>query len=422
MNTRITSLLLKDVRCFAGAQRAELSKATLLVGENSTGKSTFLGCLNGIVHLTGLVELTDQTNYFDQEPFQMGSFENLVRSGSSSFRVGIGMEDTCFRQLEIEFEPGRGDALQERVLELKLADTPPRGGARLRIERDTPEGKEERWRFSGPGFEFTLDQSVVSYRQFTSWLSQNVRRNILPFDSDVTQFKKRMGRTTDRELAMFGKFINFFRHQFRAPETALAVRAIDPNGLERSRSYPKDPLGVLGGGAHPGAINNSGRELGLFNRVDVRERGPHQYEILADVSGVMRNLVDVGYGITSVLPLIKSLVDTSRDTLLLLQQPEVHIHPSAQAKLVRMMAESNHRLIVETHSDHVIDWLRIMVTEGDLAASDVSIVYFERLADDPSKTRLHQLCLDGSGNLSGQPQNYRQFFSEETARLLGLPI
>ena len=150
MNTRITSLLLKDVRCFAGAQRAELSKATLLVGENSTGKSTFLGCLNGIVHLAGLVELTDQTNYFDQEPFQMGSFENLVRSGSSSFRVGIGMEDDRFRQLEIEFEPGRGDALQERVLELKLADTPPRGGARLRIERDTPEGREERWRFSGP--------------------------------------------------------------------------------------------------------------------------------------------------------------------------------------------------------------------------------------------------------------------------------
>ena len=422
MNTRITSLSLKDVRCFAGAQRAELSKATLLVGENSTGKSTFLGCLNGIVHLAGLVELTDQTNYFDQEPFQMGSFENLVRSGSSSFRVGIGMEDDRFRQLEIEFEPGRGDALQERVLELKLADTPPRGGARLRIERDTPEGREERWRFSGPEFEFTLDQSVVSYRQFTSWLSQYVRRNVLPFDGDVTQFKKRMGRTTDRELAMFGKFINFFRHQFRAPETALAVRAIDPNGLERSRSYPKDPLGILDEGAHPEAINNSGHELGLFNRVDVRERGPHQYEILADVSGVMRNLVDVGYGITSVLPLIKSLVDTSRDTLLLLQQPEVHIHPSAQAKLVRMMAESNHRLIVETHSDHVIDWLRIMVTEGDLAASDVSIVYFERLADDPSKTRLHQLRLDGSGNLSGQPQNYRQFFSEETGRLLGLPI
>ena len=422
MSGKITSLSLKDVRCFAGEQHAELSKVTLLVGENSTGKSTFLGCIYDLVRLSGLVELTDQTNYFDQKPFCMGSFENLARSGYPSFRVGIGMEDDRFRRLEIEFEPGHDGAMQERVLELELAANPSHAGAQLRIARETPEGRAERWRFEGPGFEFELDQSVVSYKQFTTWLSQYVRRNVLPFDGDVTRFRKRMGRTTDQELVMFGKFINFFRHQFRASETPIAVKAIDPNGLERRRSYPDDPLGVLDGGTHLEAINNVGRKLDLFNRVDVRERGPHQYEILADVSGVMCNLVDVGYGITNVLPLIKSLMEASRNTLFLLQQPEVHIHPSAQAKLVRIVAESNHTFIVETHSDHVIDWLRIMVTEGNLAASDVGIVYLERRADDPSATRLYQLRLDGSGNLSGQPQNYRQFFSEETARLMGLPV
>ena len=87
-----------------------------------------------------------------------------------------------------------------------------------------------------------------------------------------------------------------------------------------------------------------------------------------------------------------------------------------------MMVESKHAFVVETHSDHVFDWLRILVTEGQMGASDVSIVYFERVAEDPSATRLYQLSLDGSGNLSGQPRSYREFFSEETARLLGLPI
>ena len=135
----------------------------------------------------------------------------------------------------------------------------------------------------------------------------------------------------------------------------------------------------------------------------------------------MRNLADVGYGVTSVLPLAKALVDAPSTTQFLLQQPEVHIHPSAQAKLAEMMARSPHRFIIETHSDHIIDWFRILVTEARMAASDFGIVYFERVSDDPSATRLHQLSLDGSGNLTGQPNNYRQFFSEETARLLGLP-
>ena len=422
MSARITSLSLKNVRCFAGEQHAELAKATLLVGENSTGKSTFLGCLNGLVHLAGLVDLTDRTNYFDQRPFHMGSFENLVRSGCKSFLVGVGLEGGPFRRMEIEFAAGHNDAPQEKTLELELADSPPHSGARLKIARETHGGKTKRWRFEGPGFEFELDQSDVSYTQFTTWLSQAVRRNLLPFGGDVTQFRKRMDGAADEELAAFGKFTNFFRHQFRASETPLAVDAPVPQDMERARSYTEDPLEVRDGRTDLEAIGNAGRKLGLFNRIDVRERRPDQYEVLADVAGVMHNLVDVGYGVTSVLPLIKALVDAPKETLFLLQQPEVHIHPSAQAKLVEMIASSNHTFIVETHSDHVIDWLRILVTEGNVAASDVGIVYLDRLADDPSATRLHQLRIDGSGNLSGQPRNYRHFFSEETARLLGFPI
>lgn len=420
MSARITSLSLKDVRCFAGEQRAELSKTTLLVGENSAGKSTFLGCLNGLVHLAGLVELTDGMNCFDQAPFSMGSFENLVRSGCPSFRVGL--EDDRFRRLEIEFVAGHGTSPQERTLELELATSPPHAGAALRIARETPGGNTERWCFAGPGFEFELDQSDVSYTQFTTWLSRSVRYGLLPFGGEVAQFRKRMGGVTNQELAAFGKFINFFRHRFRVPETPLSINPIDPRGFDRRRFYPFDPLGIGDGRTDLDAINNVGRNLGLFSRIDVRERSLHRYEVLADVSGVTRNLADVGYGVTSLLSFIKALVDAPTGTLFLLQQPEVHIHPSAQAKLVEMMAKSHHNFIVETHSDHVIDWFRILVTEGDLAASDVGIVYFERLTDDPSATRLHQLSFDGSGNLSGQPRNYRQFFSEETARLLGLPI
>ncbi len=422
MSTTITHLLLRDVRCFAGEQRAELSKVTLLVGENSVGKSTFLGCLNGVAHLSNLVELADSENCFDQEPFFMGSFQNLVRSGCSALQLGVGLDGHCFRRFDVEFTAGRDGGLAEAVLDLELRDDRPNARTALRITRDSSTSVDEQWCFDGPGFEFRLDQSDVSYTQFTTWLSRSVRYGLLPFGGEMTQYRKRVrGTATDQELVAFGRFVNFFRHRFRPPSVPLSVKPVDPRGWGQARYYPVDPLGIRDGRTDPDAIAKTGQHLDLFDGVETRERAPQRYEVLVDVPGGMRNLADVGYGVTTVLPLAKALADAPSGTQFLLQQPEVHIHPSAQAKLVEMMARSPHRFIVETHSDHVIDWFRILVTESRMAASDLGIVYFERLRDDPSSTRLHQLSLDGSGNLSGQPSGYRQFFSEETARLLGLP-
>ena len=420
MSTILTHLLLKNVRCFAVEQRAELSKVTLLVGDNSVGKSTFLGCLKGVARLSDLVKLEDGVNCFDQEPFSMGSFENLVRSGCSAFRLGVGLDGGYCRRFDVEFVAGPAGGLRERTLDVELSDddrASPR--AALRIAR-LSEGDDEQWRFNGPGFEFRLDQSDVSYTQFTTWLSHSVRYGVLPFGGEVTQYRKRVSdAASDRELAAFGRFVNFFRHRFRPPRMPLSV--VDLSSWRRTRYYPVDPLGIGDDRTDPGAIGDVGQNLGLFGRIETRERAPQRYEVLVDVSGEMRNLADVGYGVVSVLPLAKALVDAPPGTQFLLQQPEVHIHPSAQAKLVEMMAKSPHRFIIETHSDHIVDWFRILVTEAQMAPADFGIVYFERLSDDPSATRLYQLSLDGSGNFTGQPNNYRQFFSEETARLLGLP-
>ena len=422
MSTALRTVSLTDVRCFAGEQRADLSKITLLVGENSVGKTTFLGCLNALVRLAGLEELDDQTNCFDQAPFSMGTFGTLARSGSTSFRVAIGLNDGPVGQFAIQFTEGAGGSLKEFALDLQLSDGPPETGPTLAIVRETPDSYSERWRFDGPAFRFHLSQSDVSYVQFTTWLSRSIRYGLLPFAGDVTQFRKRVGNATDQDLAAFGRFVNFFRHRFLAPKTPLQITPIHPRGLEPQRLYTFNPLDGPSGRLDLDAINEAGRHLRLFNRIDVRQLGRDTFEVLVDVSGTLRNISDVGYGVASLLPFLKALASAHSGTLFLLQQPEVHIHPSAQAKLVEMMAKSDHAFIVETHSDHVIDWFRILVKEQQLAPSDVGIIYFEALPSDASVTHLHQISLDERANLRGQPRSYRQFFSNETARVLGLPV
>ncbi len=106
--------------------------------------------------------------------------------------------------------------------------------------------------------------------------------------------------------------------------------------------------------------------------------------------------------------------------MFLLQQPEVHLHPSAQAALGNLfcqVAKPERQLVVETHSDHLLDRVRMDVRDGTtrLKPEDVSIFFFERGDLD---VHIYSLRIDEEGNIGGAPGSYRRFFMEEVARSL----
>ena len=106
--------------------------------------------------------------------------------------------------------------------------------------------------------------------------------------------------------------------------------------------------------------------------------------------------------------------------MFLLQQPEVHLHPSAQAALGSLLCQvagKEHQIVVETHSDHLMDRVRMDVRDGesDLTPDDVSILYFERGGLD---VKIHSLRIDEEGNILDAPDGYRSFFMEEVSRSL----
>ena len=177
------------------------------------------------------------------------------------------------------------------------------------------------------------------------------------------------------------------------------------------------------------ALEEFGKDAGLFDEISVRQlgknkNGPFQIQIrkFGDrTKGPQRNLIDVGYGVSQVLPVITELLRRDAPAMFLLQQPEVHLHPSAQAALGSLFCQvaPRRRLIVETHSDHLLDRVRMDVRDGTthLRPEDVSILFFERRDLD---IRIHSLRLDKEGNVLDTPPSYRQFFMEETRRSLRL--
>ena len=134
------------------------------------------------------------------------------------------------------------------------------------------------------------------------------------------------------------------------------------------------------------------------------------------------NLIDMGYGLSQALPVITELLREDAQFLFLLQQPEVHLHPRAQAALGSLfcqIASAKRQLVIETHSDHLIDRVRMDIRDGKshLKPDDVSILWFERQDLD---VKIHSLGIDQEGNIIDAPETYRDFFMKETARSLGI--
>jgi len=179
------------------------------------------------------------------------------------------------------------------------------------------------------------------------------------------------------------------------------------------------------------ALEEFGKTSGLFDEVTIRSLGrgigtPFQVEIRKfgkRLKGPSKNLIDVGYGVSQILPVITELSRRDSPQVFLLQQPEVHLHPSAQAALgslfCNIAAEGKQQIIVETHSDHLLDRVRMDVRDGktELKPKDVSILFFEEGELDVS---IHSIRLDENGNVLDAPPSYRRFFMEETRRSIGL--
>ena len=178
------------------------------------------------------------------------------------------------------------------------------------------------------------------------------------------------------------------------------------------------------------ALEQFGQESGLFDEISVKPLGkrggePFQMQVRKfgrRAKGPLRNLVDVGYGVSQALPVITELFRDDKTPMFLLQQPEVHLHPSAQAALGSLfcqISDWSRQLVVETHSDHLVDRVRMDVRDktGKLRPDDVSILFFER---EDLDVRIHPLRLDAEGNIVGAPSSYRRFFMEESRRSLKL--
>ena len=446
-----TDLILRDVRCFAGEQRGRLRPITLLVGENSTGKTTFLGCYGALLRMFSPFGMLDESLDFNQEPFAMGSFRDIVRSrrGPSGrineFQIGFALETQRsglpYERLTATFrEEGSQPTIwglriqfgSESFLELRRNDD---GGTSVQVpdcallKTDVP--FDRAWFLLGGLMEdFDEDDRVLR----RSLNLEPVFEYLHSIRSPSKGGKRRSSIRQRSALATpnLPELIPVAPLRSKPKRTYDPVReTASPEGehipmlMMRLDRTDKDHWDSL----HDGLVE-FGADAGLFSDIKVRRHGkqmsdPFQLQVKVR-SSHYANIVDVGYGISQSLPILVDIMAANdrrsrlRERTFLLQQPEVHLHPRGQAQLASLFINAfkkrGNRFLIETHSDYIVDRVRISVRQGLLKPDDVSILYFEPKGN---AVNIHNMGLDDDGNLEGAPPGYRKFFLRETDRLLG---
>lgn len=128
---------------------------------------------------------------------------------------------------------------------------------------------------------------------------------------------------------------------------------------------------------------------------------------------------NVGFGYSYALPILIAGLTADKDTVLIVENPEAHLHPSAQSmitKFLGLVANRGVQVFIETHSEHILNALRVMVVQENMKASDINVMYFDRELEDYFET----ITIEGNGKLDHWPANFFDQAEKDLNVLLGI--
>ena len=450
----IKKFVLKDVRCFEGVQEFNIRPLTFLVGENSTGKSTILGCMQALGNFAGIKAKKYFYFDFNSDPYQMGAYIDIARKvggrgGRSTcfdlgFEMQFGGKETVHLLVTLnERESGSEPAIQQLKMEFDgvvmvfkvIKQNRVQESAFLGVNnpsKSTPKNEK-------PVYTFEVSDEENLFMTIRLLGFQRSNEKINKQFKELINLLEKISSHLDKQTILFDLMWSF-RSVF-PPYEDIDFESFAPIRSKPMRTY--DPVREVEdpeGSGMPMTLMNMyrndkkgwkdmqkrlmefGEASGLFTNIEIKKHGqsvndPFQLQVKA--IGPKTNIIDVGYGVSQILPILVRIVKARQGTLFLVQQPEVHLHPKGQAELTSLLVDLNKNkksFVVETHSDAMIDRARIEIMKKRIKPEDVSLIYLE---PSGNKVEVHNISFDEQANMIDVPGSYRDFFLKESDKLLG---
>jgi hypothetical protein len=422
-----------------------ITDVNFLVGENSTGKTSVLS----LIKLLTAPQFLFDTGLSD-EHVNFGHFSDMVSAHSddkSYFSVGIIAEEShqdkspVANACLLTFTPEEGLPRVTRVTICRGVEK-----VSIRIRRNTASYKREK--YDTPT---TVDEIISTL--LPQWNKEHIQKNenrgfkklpspaglMLPtmyflaliLRKKPTKTTARSDKDSDDLTLQYPPRIFIPDLKWLAPIRTKPRRTYDELTLDFTPEGSHTPYlirGILRSKAATkfnSFMDKLGKASGLFQSIKIKNFGkgvtaPFEVDVILD--GKALNLSTVGYGVSQSLPVFAEILASEYAAWFAIQQPEVHLHPRAQAALGDLFFESaaNDRkcFLIETHSDFTIDRFRMNYAQNIDHKPDSQILFFERKDKHNTVTALR---IGETGELpTDQPESYREFFIREEMQLLGI--
>lgn len=160
------------------------------------------------------------------------------------------------------------------------------------------------------------------------------------------------------------------------------------------------------------------KELGMVYDIKPHRLSGGRFEIKVKVKKQSKweSLADVGFGTSQFMPIIVADLQLSDESTLIMCQPEIHLHPSIQANLgdylVKQINEKKKQYIVETHSEYLLNRIRLLIVKGEVKPEDVAVYYFENSIKEGSIT--HRIEFTKDGQILNAPKGFFETYMIDT--------
>ncbi|MBU3694711.1 MAG: DUF3696 domain-containing protein [Rhodocyclaceae bacterium] len=402
-----TRLRLTHFKAWKDTGDVALKPVTMLLGTNSSGKSTLLQSLLLLKQTVQSADRTVQLNLGGDEVndlFNFGGFDDLLNEAADQPR-----------QFSIAFGFKRPDAGALRTGSFECVYGQTSSGS-VAIQSLTLTTESHRFRA------IRRDKGAYSVMVGDEPQPRCKGRNHAPERSVALPAESIAALGTDGPLVedlslairreLTG--ISYLGPLRRKPERDYPWNKTNPGDLGSDGKGAIDALlaSALLKGEQQNAVVEGVSDwlvrMKLADRLEVRQQGrSNRYELVIHRDGIACNLRDVGIGVSQVLPVLVVAYFAAPGSTVLLEEPEIHLHPLAQSVLAELFVETsrarNIQFIVETHSEHLFRRMQTLVARQTITPADAAMYFVERTGREAN---LMALELDESGRVGNWPEGF----------------